>query len=74
VTLEIYPARTAEAAYANAASKDCAPSFATNIHPGITQTVRPRVRGAWCVVVLRGSGRWAFETATATCKQLGRLR
>jgi hypothetical protein len=79
VSLEIYPARTAEAALAKAEAEPPAPSFAepaftATVGPGFNHTIRPRVRGAWCVIVLRGTGRWAYETATATCKILGRLR
>lgn len=36
---------------------------------------RPRVRGAWCVVVLDcPSGKWAFEAVRAICRIAGRLR
>lgn len=77
ISLEVYPARTAEAALRKCADGVLAaadPAFATAIGPGFNHTVRPRVRGAWCVIVLRGTGRWAYETATANCKTLGRLR
>lgn len=78
VALEIYPARTAEAALLKCADGVLAaaePAFTATVGEGFNHTIRPRVRGAWCVIVLRGtSGRWAYETATANCKSLGRLR
>ena len=74
VSLEIYPARTAEAALDKATATTPAPAYTATVGAGFNHTIRPRVRGAWCVIVLRGTGRWAYETATATCKQLGRLR
>ena len=79
LALEVYPGRTAEVAFAAAkagtqAEPTASPAFSATVKAGFNNTVRPRVRGAWCVIVLRGTGRWAYETATATCKQLGRLR
>ena len=73
VSLEIYPARTAEAALEKAVA--ATPVFTAFVGPGFNHTLRPRVRGAWCVIVLRGtSAAWAYETMTVNCKQLGRLR
>lgn len=72
VSLEIYPARTAEAALEKARGASAA--FTATVGPGFNHTLRPRVRGAWCVIVLRGTSPWAYETMTANCKQLGRLR
>ena len=77
VAVEVYPARTAEAALRKCADgvlSAAEPAFSATVGAGFNHTIRPRVRGAWCVVVLRGTGRWAFETATAECKTLGRLR
>jgi hypothetical protein len=74
VAVELYPARTAEAALNKAEASQPSPAFSAEVGAGFNHTIRPRVRGAWCVAVLRGTGAWAFETATATCKQLGRLR
>lgn len=41
---------------------------------GWNQVIRPRVRGAWCVMVLSSSGRWAYESIHVQNKALGRLR
>ena len=72
VTLEVYPAKTAEDALISARGGSAA--FSATLTPGFNHTLRPRVRGAWCVVMLRATGAWAYETMTATFKQLGRLR
>ena len=37
-------------------------------------TWRPRKRGAWAVIVLSSTGKWAFEAMRAVCRQTGRLR
>ena len=42
--------------------------------PGWNPVVRPRVRGAWAVIVLSSTGRWAYESILANIKTLGRLR
>ena len=72
VTIEVYPAKTAEDALI--AAKEGTAAFTATVSAGFNHTIRPRVRGAWCVVMLRASGAWAYETMTATYKQLGRLR
>ena len=41
---------------------------------GRNKVTRPRLRGCWCVLVVRSSGKWAYESMTAVVKQLGRLR
>jgi hypothetical protein len=35
---------------------------------------RPRARGAWAVVWLSSTSRWAYESVTIVANQLGRLR
>lgn len=72
VTLEVYTAKTAEDALIAARGGNAA--FTASLSAGFNHTIRPRVRGAWCVVMLRAEGAWAYETMTATFKQLGRLR
>lgn len=42
--------------------------------PGWNRVVRPRVRGAWAVITLGSTGRWAYESILANIKTLGRLR
>lgn len=41
---------------------------------GWNPVVRPRVRGAWCVIRLYATGKWAYESIQANIKVLGRLR
>lgn len=41
---------------------------------GWNPVVRPRVRGAWCVIKLYATGKWSYESIQANIKVLGRLR
>ena len=41
---------------------------------GYNAVWRPRVRGAWCVIVLASEGKWAYESILAKLKHTGRLR
>lgn len=50
------------------------PSFSFSIQSGWNRIVRPRARGAWCVITLESTGAWAFESLSLVAKQLGRLR
>ena len=73
VDIDIYTANDAETAVANATS-DVSRLASFTVIPGWNPVVRPRVRGAWCVLVLRATGRWAYESIQANIKVLGRLR
>lgn len=74
VTATVYAAHAAERAVkrAKAGTGGVSLAFAAGWNP----TWRPRVRGAWCVLVLEcaANGKWAFEAARAVCRQTGRLR
>lgn len=74
VTATLYTAHAAERAVklAKAGSGGVSSSFAA----GWNRVWRPRVRGAWAVLVLEcaANGKWAFEAARAVCRQTGRLR
>lgn len=72
VGMAIAVGKYAEEAVDNARSGIFAGMFV--LRSGWNRIVRPRSRGAWCVVVLTSTGRWAFESLHLICKQLGRLR
>lgn len=68
-----FAAASAELAVKAAASG--AGGRARAMRAGRNAVWRPRLRGAWCVVVLScAGGTWAFESARAVCRPLGRLR
>jgi len=50
------------------------PSSTMSAKAGWNNVSRPRQRGAWAVFVISSTGRWGYESMTAVCKQLGRLR
>lgn len=73
MTAKIWTAHSAERAAKLAIAGTGGASFA--FAPGWNAVWRPRVRGAWAVLVLEcETGKWAFEAVRAICKHLGRLR
>ena len=72
VNLSVNTAKSAEAAVLTASDTEPMRSF--SVIPGWNPVVRPRVRGAWAVIVLSSTGRWAYESILANIKTLGRLR
>ena len=72
VTVEAYSGKTAVEALHKAANDGA--QWSATAKAGFNNLTRPRLRGAWCVIVLHGTGAWAYEGMTATVKQLGRLR
>ena len=72
VNLSVNTAKSAEAAVLTASDSEPMRSF--SVIPGWNPVVRPRVRGAWAVIVLSSTGRWAYESILANIKTLGRLR
>ena len=72
VNLSVNTAKSAEAAVLTAS--DAEPMRSFSVIPGWNPVVRPRVRGAWAVIVLSSTGRWAYESILANIKTLGRLR
>ena len=74
VTAKIWTAHSAEAA-ARLAKAGTGANASFTYSPGWNAVWRPRVRGAWCVLVLEcASGKWAFEAVRAIFRHLGRLR
>lgn len=72
--VSVFTAKSAEDAVARAEDDDFAAMTTFNAHGGWNATCRPRTRGAWCVLVLRATGRWAYESILANIKTWGRLR
>lgn len=73
VGMRVAVGHSAEEAVRNArAGTFASPEFVFT--SGWNPITRPRARGAWCVLVLSSSGKWAFESIKILCKQLGRLR
>ena len=72
VNLSVNTAKSAEAAVMTASGSEPMRSF--SVITGWNPVVRPRVRGAWAVIVLSSTGRWAYESILANIKTLGRLR
>lgn len=73
VTVQLYGGACAEDALM-AAEEGVSPFFTITAREGRNLVKRPRMRSGWAVMVLRSAGAWAFESATATVKELGRLR
>ena len=74
VTIEVFTAKSAEESVSRSTDENQSPHSTFNVTQGWNPVVRPRVRGAWCVFVLRATGRWAYESIQANIKVLGRLR
>lgn len=73
VSIDVFTAKSAEEAVElSSSSVSSLRSF--TVATGWNPVIRPRVRGAWCVLVLRATGRWAYESILANIKTLGRLR
>ena len=73
MTAKIWTAHSAERATKLAIAGTGGTSF--SFAAGWNAVWRPRVRGAWAVLVLEcETGKWAFEAVRAICKHLGRLR
>lgn len=73
MTAKIWTAHAAERATKLAIAGTGGSSF--EFAAGWNAVWRPRVRGAWAVLVLEcETGKWAFEAVRAICKHLGRLR
>jgi hypothetical protein len=74
MTASCYMAHSAERAVklAKAGTGGLSFDFAAGWNP----VWRPRLRGAWCVIVLEyaAGGKWAFEAVRAICRHTGRLR
>ena len=69
----VFVSHSAEGAVEAAASDDGSAASYT-ISEGWNAVIRPRRRGAWSVLSIRGQGRWAYESILANIKTLGRLR
>ena len=72
VTATVYTAHSAEAATRRAINGVGGTAF--DFPAGWNPVWRPRKRGAWAVVVLSSTGKWAFEAMRAVCRHTGRLR
>jgi len=73
MTAKIWTAHSAERATKLAVAGTGGTSF--TFVAGWNAVWRPRVRGAWAVLVLEcETGKWSFEAMRAICKHLGRLR
>ena len=72
VTATIYTGHSAEAATRRAINGVGGTAF--DFPAGWNPVWRPRKRGAWAVVVLSSTGKWAFEAMRAVCRHTGRLR
>ena len=72
--ISVYTAKSAEEAVTRSEDDDFEAMAAFTAHGGWNATCRPRVRGAWCVLVIRATGRWAYESILANIKTWGRLR
>lgn len=73
MTASLYAAHSAERAAKLAQGGDGGISF--DFAAGWNAVWRPRLRGAWCVLVLEcAGGKWAFEAVRAICRHTGRLR
>ena len=72
VSVAVHSGRTPEEALGSAVEQTDA--WTCTVKDGFNPVVRPRTRGAWCVIVLSSQGQWAYESITATVKMLGRLR
>jgi len=70
--VEIAVARSAEKAAERARSGTFATGF--DAPGGWNRIVHARSRGAWAVIVVTSTERWAYEAMHVKCKQLGRLR
>lgn len=71
--ISISTSHSAEGSYSDA-TPDTGDWRGYTILPGFNNVFRPRKRGAWCVIVILGTGRWAYESILANIKTLGRLR
>ena len=72
VSAYVYTGRTAEEAVRAARNNSGFVFFC--LSGGYNAVWRPRVRGAWCVIVLASEGKWAYESIFAKLKHTGRLR
>ena len=72
VEIEAYSSDSPECAVRDAMLGS--PKWSFSFAAGRNRVTRPRLRGCWCVLVARSSGKWAYESVTAVAKQLGRLR
>ena len=72
VSASVFTGRTAEEAV-KAAILDAQFSV-FSFTGGYNAVWRPRVRGAWGVIVLASEGKWAYESIFAKLKHTGRLR
>ena len=72
VSASVYTGRTAEEAVRAARNNSGTVFF--YLSGGYNAVWRPRVRGAWCVIVLASAGKWAYESIFAKLKHTGRLR
>ena len=73
VTVDIYAGKYAEELMDKAIAGDT-PDFTRTITSGRSKTIRPRLRGAYTVFVLRSEDGWASEALMATVAQTGRVR
>ena len=73
VSAVLYTGHSAEAA--ERAAKNDTGGISTTFISGWNVVWRPRVRGAWAVIVLQcAGGKWAFEAMRAVMRHTGRLR
>lgn len=72
VSVEVYTANSAEMAVYSA--ENCNPERTYTFGGGWNENVHARCRGAWCLLLLRSEGKWAYESITAATKTLGGLR
>lgn len=73
VTVDIYAGKYAEELMDKAIAGDT-PDFTRTITAGRSKSIRPRLRGAYTVFVLRSEDAWASEALIATVAQTGRVR
>ena len=71
VKVEVFTGRSPEEAVPGT-DEAGTPSFV--VTDGWNPVIRPRARGAWCVIRLSSNGRWGYESAYVANKALGRLR
>lgn len=73
VTVDIYAGNNAESLMQSAVNGNT-PSFSRSLTAGRSKTIRPRLRGAYSVFVLRSTEAWASEALIATVAQAGRIK
>lgn len=73
VTVEVYAGDNAEDLL-DEAILGTSPDFTRSISEGRSTTIRPRLRGAYSVLVLDSNESWSSESLLATVAQVGRTR